>query len=92
MKKILALVLALVMALGVTSAFADGLLKIGYVQVGHDEPERRLHWGWIVLIVVAVLLVLFIAASYLFTEQMSPILDQLLYSKEELELLQWRKP
>lgn len=63
-----------------------------YVQVGHDEPERRLHWGWIVLIVVAVLLVLFIAASYLFTEQMSPILDRLLYSKEELELLQWRKP
>ena len=63
-----------------------------YVQVGHDEPERRLHWGWIVLIVLAVLLVLFIAASYLFTEQMSPILDRLLYSKEELELLQWRKP
>ena len=63
-----------------------------YVQVGHDEPELRLHWGWIVLIVVAVLLVLFIAASYLFTEQMSPILDRLLYSKEELELLQWRKP
>ena len=63
-----------------------------YVQVGHDEPELRLHWGWIVLIVLAVLLVLFIAASYLFTEQMSPILDRLLYSKEELELLQWRKP
>ena len=62
-----------------------------YVQVGHDEPERRLHWGWIVLIVVAVLLVLFIVASYLFTEQMSPVLDRLLYSKEELELLQWRK-
>ena len=54
--------------------------------------KEPLHWGWIVLIVLAVLLVLFIAASYLFTEQMSPILDRLLYSKEELELLQWRKP
>jgi type VI protein secretion system component VasF len=42
---------------------------------------------WIVLIALAALLVLFIAASYLFTEQMSPILDPLLYTKEELELL-----
>lgn len=40
-----------------------------------------------VLIILGVLVVLFIAASYLFTEQMSPILDPLLYSKEELELL-----
>lgn len=40
-----------------------------------------------ILIVLGVLVVLFIAASYLFTEQMSPILDPLLYSKEELELL-----
>ena len=63
-----------------------------HVQIENDEPKRRLHWGWIVLIVLAVLLVLFVAASYLFTEQMSPILDRLLYSKEEMELLQWRKP
>ena len=40
MKKILALVLALALALGVTSAFADGLLKIGYVQVGHESDWR----------------------------------------------------
>ncbi len=40
-----------------------------------------------ILIILGVLVVLFIAASYLFTEQMSPILDPLLYSKEELELL-----
>lgn len=40
-----------------------------------------------ILIVLGVIVVLFIAASYLFTEQMSPILDPLLYSKEELELL-----
>ena len=61
-------------------------------RVEEARVKKPLHWGWIVLIVVAVLLVLFIAASYLFTEQMSPILDRLLYSKEELELLQWRKP
>ena len=40
MKKILALVLALVMVLGATSALADGLLKIGYVQVGHESDWR----------------------------------------------------
>ena len=52
------------------------------------KPERRrLKPIWIVLIVLAALLVLFIAACYLFTDQMSPILDPLLYSKEELELL-----
>ena len=39
------------------------------------------------LIILAVLLVLFIAAAYLFTDEMSPILDRLLYTKEELELL-----
>lgn len=61
-------------------------------RVEEARVKKPLHWGWIVLIVLAVLLVLFIAASYLFTEQMSPILDRLLYSKEELELLQWRKP
>jgi nucleoid DNA-binding protein len=52
------------------------------------QPEhRRLRPIWIVLIVLAALLLLFIAACYLFTDQMSPILDPLLYSKEELELL-----
>ena len=57
-------------------------------------PDRGAHRGlpvWaIVLIVVGVLLVLFVAASYLFTDAMSPILDRLLYTKEELELLQGR--
>ena len=51
------------------------------------KRRRPLRPIGIVLIVLGALLVLFIAASYLFTEQMSPILDPLLYSKEELELL-----
>ena len=55
-----------------------------------DDQPRRLKPVWIVLIVLAALLILFIAASYLFTDQMSPILDRLLYTKEELELLQGR--
>ena len=52
------------------------------------EEEDHVSWNWprIILIVILVLALLFIAASYLFTEQMSPILDRLLYTKEELEL------
>ena len=60
----------------------------GEATVLSGQPERRsMRPVWIVLIALAALLVLFIAASYLFTEQMSPILDPLLYTKEELELL-----
>ena len=59
-------------------------------QVGHVVKKGG-HGGmkpvWIVLIVVGALVVLFIAACYLFTDAMSPILDPLLYTKEELELL-----
>lgn len=51
------------------------------------KSRKRMKPVWIVLIVVAVLLLLFVAACYLFTDEMSPILDRLLYSKEELELL-----
>ena len=40
MKKLLALVIALVMVLAATSAFAEDLLKIGYVQVGHESDWR----------------------------------------------------
>ena len=41
MKKIVALVIALVMALGLfATASADELLKIGYVQVGHESDWR----------------------------------------------------
>ena len=58
--------------------------------VERQDGRKRLGAGWIVLIVLGVLLLLFIAASYLFTEQMSPILDRLLYTKEELELLRGR--
>ena len=39
MKKIFALALALVMALSICSASAE-LLKIGYVQVGHESDWR----------------------------------------------------
>ena len=58
--------------------------------VGEARVKKPLHWGWIVSIVLAALLLLFIVACYLFTDQMSPILDPLLYSKEELELLRGR--
>ena len=75
--------------------------QVRYDEERHDE--RRKHAVWereeiphsesrvsvvrIVLVALAVLAVLFIAASYLFTDAMSPILDRLLYTKEELELL-----
>ena len=36
---------------------------------------------------LAILLVLFIIASYLFTDTMSPILDRILYTREELRLM-----
>ena len=51
------------------------------------RPRKRLSPWVIVLIVLACWVVLFVAAAYLFTDEMSPILDRLLYSKEELELL-----
>ena len=56
------------------------------------EPEKPVHGRrsrplLIVLLVLTALVVLFIIASYLFTDEMSPILDRLLYTKEELELL-----
>lgn len=53
-----------------------------------ERPERPEGPNWlrIVLIAILVLAVLFIVASYLFTDEMSPILDRLLYTKEELEL------
>ena len=54
------------------------------------RQSRRLKPWEIALIVVGALLVLFIAASYLFTDFMSPVLDRLLYTREELELLQGR--
>lgn len=57
---------------------------------GEARVKKPLHWGWIVSIVLAGLLLLFIAACYLFTDMMSPIIDRLLYSKEELELLRGR--
>lgn len=61
-------------------------------QAGHDAvvQKRKLPVWAVVLIALGALLLLFIAASYLLTEQMSPILDRLLYTKEELELLRGR--
>ena len=59
-------------------------------QVGNEAVAqgRKLPVRAVVLIVLGALLLLLIAASYLFTEQLSPVLDRLLYTKEELELLQ----
>lgn len=54
-----------------------------------ESTGRKLHPAWIVVIVLAVLIALFVAASYIFTDRMSPILDRLLYSKEELELMRY---
>ena len=58
-------------------------------ELAEEEKHMRrpIRPVWIVLIVLGALLLLFVAASYLFTEQLSPILDPLLYTKEELELL-----
>ena len=50
----------------------------------------KLRTGRLILIILAVLIVLFIVAAYVFTDEMSPILDRLLYTKEELELLRRR--
>jgi nucleoid DNA-binding protein len=52
-----------------------------------QEPRRQVNPVFLVLAVLAGLIVLFIIAAYLFTDEMSPILDRLLYTKEELELL-----
>ena len=52
-----------------------------------SEARKKLNPGWIVLIVLGVLAVAFVLASYLFPEQLSPVLDPLLYTKEELEIL-----
>jgi len=51
------------------------------------DHSERLRIIRLILIVLAVLLVLFVAASYLFTDTMSPILDRILYTREELRLL-----
>jgi nucleoid DNA-binding protein len=56
---------------------------------GGDELASRwkLRTVRLVLLILGALVVLFIVAAYLFTDEMSPILDRLLYTKEELELL-----
>jgi len=65
------------------SAGADAVSSAGDAMTA----RKRLHPLWIVLIAVGALLALFVVAAYLFTDQLSPILDRLLYSREELELL-----
>ena len=51
------------------------------------ETEERLRVFRVILTLLAILIVLFIIASYLFTDAMSPILDRILYTREELRLL-----
>lgn len=53
------------------------------------NPNRnhRLLVFRVILAVVLVLIVLFILACYLFTDTMSPILDRILYTREELRLM-----
>ena len=52
-----------------------------------ETDRHRIKPLWIVLIVLGILLVLFIAACYLFTDTLSPVIDWLLYTKEERMLL-----
>jgi hypothetical protein len=59
----------------------------GWTVQEKQEPRRQVRPVRLVLIILALLVVLFIIAAYVFTDEMSPILDRLLYTKEELELL-----
>lgn len=59
----------------------------GWAVQEKQEPRRQVRPVRLVLIILALLVVLFIIAAYVFTDEMSPILDRLLYTKEELELL-----
>ena len=68
----------------------DEVIQAGKEDAAEARHRKKLQPWVIVLIVLAALLALFIAASYLFTDFMSPVLDRLLYSKEELELLRGR--
>ncbi|MBR6423841.1 MAG: hypothetical protein IKS47_04075 [Bacteroidales bacterium] len=52
-----------------------------------SRPEPRIAPFRVILGILIVLLVLFIIASYVFTDEMSPILDRILYTREELRLL-----
>lgn len=53
------------------------------------SPRKRLAAGWIVLIALLVAVVLVAVLLILFPEQASYILDRILYTKEELELIEW---
>ena len=68
----------------------DEVTQAGKEDAAEARHRKKLQPWVIVLIVLAALLALFIAASYLFTDFMSPVLDRLLYNKEELELLRGR--
>ena len=59
----------------------------GWTVQEKQEPRLQVRPVRLVLIILALLVVLFIIAAYVFTDEMSPILDRLLYTKEELELL-----
>ena len=74
----------------VTQAGNDEVIQAGKEVAAEVRHRKKLQPWVIVLIVLAALVALFIAASYLFTDFMSPVLDRLLYSKEELELLRGR--
>jgi len=53
----------------------------------NPKHKDRIRVFRVILAIVLVLLVLFIIASYLFTDTLSPILDRILYSREELRLM-----
>ena len=74
----------------VTQVGNDEVIQAGKEDAAEVRHRKKLQPWVIVLIVLAALLALFIAASYLFTDFMSPVLDRLLYNKEELELLRGR--
>ena len=69
-------------------AEAQTLEKTSAPEAGSVETAKRPRRIWLYALVVFVTIVaLVVAASYLFPEQMSDLLDHLLYSEEELRLL-----
>lgn len=55
----------------------------------HGEPIKKERPSVLprILTVIFILLVLFIIACYVFTEELSPIIDRILYTREELRLM-----
>ncbi|MEG0518665.1 MAG: hypothetical protein RR555_07335 [Bacteroidales bacterium] len=67
-------------------AAVDSVSGLGFGVVNEKKPIKINKWIWIALVAV-VLAVGLLCAVYLFREDLRPVLEKLLYSKEELEIL-----